>query len=58
MIGGGEIVQGNVIKFVHVDIVSPEGVLLVHDLDCEVPNGTNVMVSEFCFLDFYFYFYI
>eukprot|EP01126_Amoeba_proteus_P025979 TRINITY_DN2579_c0_g1_i1.p1 TRINITY_DN2579_c0_g1~~TRINITY_DN2579_c0_g1_i1.p1 ORF type:complete len:728 (+),score=116.45 TRINITY_DN2579_c0_g1_i1:75-2186(+) len=43
--GGGEIVIGEEIKFSHVDIVSPEGKLLVKDLDFCVRPGINVMVT-------------
>jgi ATP-binding cassette subfamily D (ALD) protein 3 len=42
---GGNIIFGHMIKFEHVDIVSPEGKLLVKDLSFEVPQGRNVMVT-------------
>jgi len=42
---GGEVVHGNKIEFDHVDIVSPEGKLLVKDLSFDVPQGRNVMVT-------------
>jgi len=42
---GGKVVLGNKIEFDHVDIVSPEGKLLVRDLCFEVPPGRNVMVT-------------
>lgn len=43
--GGGEIRTGPNIEFDHVDIVSPEGRLLVKDLTFTVERGTNVMVT-------------
>jgi len=42
---GGKVIHGNKIQFDHVDIVSPEGKLLVKDLSFEVPTGRNVMVT-------------
>jgi len=42
---GGTIIIGDMIKFEHVDIVSPEGKLLVKDLNFEVTPGINVMVT-------------
>lgn len=42
---GGTYVLGDMIKFEHVDVVSPEGKLLVKDLCFEVPMGRNVMVT-------------
>jgi hypothetical protein len=33
LIGGGKLEEGSLIKFEHVDIVSPEGKLLVRDLN-------------------------
>lgn len=42
---GGTVVIGDYIKFSHVDIVSPEGRLLVHDLNFEMKQGMNVMVT-------------
>eukprot|EP01114_Cavostelium_apophysatum_P013429 TRINITY_DN3254_c0_g1_i1.p1 TRINITY_DN3254_c0_g1~~TRINITY_DN3254_c0_g1_i1.p1 ORF type:complete len:733 (+),score=209.45 TRINITY_DN3254_c0_g1_i1:91-2289(+) len=42
---GGTIITGDMIKFEHVDIVSPEGKLLVKDLNVEVTPGINVMVT-------------
>jgi len=44
-VGGGEIELADDIEFIHVDIVSPEGKLLVHDLNFTVTAGTNVMVT-------------
>lgn len=43
--GGGTIVIGDDIEFEHVDIVSPEGKLLVADLTFAVTRGFNVMVT-------------
>lgn len=45
VVGGGEIRFGDNIVFEHVDIVSPEGKLLVRDLNFAVTQGTNVMVT-------------
>jgi ATP-binding cassette subfamily D (ALD) protein 3 len=45
LIGGGKLEEGGLIKFEHVDIVSPEGKLLVRDLNVEVQIGQNVMVT-------------
>jgi hypothetical protein len=45
VVGGGELVVGEEIEFQGVDIVSPEGKLLVQDLNFKVPQGTNVMVT-------------
>ena len=45
VVGGGELVVGDDIEFKDVDIVSPEGKLLVQDLNFKVPQGTNVMVT-------------
>ena len=45
VVGGGEIRLGDEIEFQGVDIVSPEGKLLVQDLNFKVPQGTNVMVT-------------
>lgn len=45
IIGGGEIRVGDDIDFDHVDIVSPEGKLLVTNLTFKVPQGVNVMVT-------------
>jgi len=42
---GGIIRRGDMIKFENVDIVSPEGKLLVKDLSFEVVPGINVMVT-------------
>jgi len=42
---GGKILRGDMIKFENVDIVSPEGKLLVKDLSFEVTPGINVMVT-------------
>jgi ATP-binding cassette subfamily D (ALD) protein 3 len=38
-------VKGDMIKFENVDIVSPEGKLLVKNVSFEVPPGRNVMVT-------------
>lgn len=43
--GGGEIALGEDIDFNGVDIVSPEGKLLVTNLNFKVPSGVNVMVT-------------
>ena len=45
VIGGGEIQLGDNIEFRHVDIVSPEGKVLVRDLNFAVTPGVNVMVT-------------
>lgn len=45
IIGGGKIVDGESIKFQGVDIVSPDGKLLVTNLTFEVKPGMNVMVT-------------
>jgi len=45
IIGGGEIRVGDDIEFGEVDIVSPEGKLLVKSLNFRVPQGVNVMVT-------------
>jgi len=45
VVGGGEIVSGNDIEFKNVDIVSPEGKLLVTGLNFTVTSGVNVMVT-------------
>ena len=45
VVGGGTIELGESIEFRHVDIVSPEGKLLVHDLNFAVTPGVNVMVT-------------
>jgi len=42
---GGTIITGDMIKFENVDIVSPEGKLLVKNLTFEVTPGINVMVT-------------
>jgi ATP-binding cassette subfamily D (ALD) protein 3 len=42
---GGKIVTGDHIEFHDVDIVSPEGKLLVSHMSFEVPQGRNVMVT-------------
>lgn len=38
-------IQGDSIKFEHVDLFSPTGALLVKDLNFEVKDNTNVLVS-------------
>jgi len=45
VVGGGKIELADFIKFEHVDIVSPEGKLLVKDLNFEVRPGQNVMIT-------------
>jgi len=45
VIGGGTIELGDDIEFKGVDIVSPEGKLLVTDLNFSVTSGVNVMVT-------------
>jgi len=45
IIGGGKILDGESIKFENVDIVSPDGKLLVTNLSFEVKPGMNVMVT-------------
>lgn len=42
---GGTIVIGDDIEFDGVDLVSPDGKLLVKDLTCRVERGVNVMVT-------------
>eukprot|EP01117_Protostelium_nocturnum_P003830 TRINITY_DN15096_c0_g1_i1.p1 TRINITY_DN15096_c0_g1~~TRINITY_DN15096_c0_g1_i1.p1 ORF type:complete len:720 (-),score=275.12 TRINITY_DN15096_c0_g1_i1:65-2224(-) len=42
---GGTVVRGDKIEFDNVDIVSPEGKLLVRGLTFECPPGRNVMVT-------------
>jgi len=42
---GGVLIRGDMIKFQDVDIVSPEGRLLVKNLNFEVPPGRNVMIT-------------
>ncbi|EFA80627.1 ABC transporter D family protein [Heterostelium album PN500] len=43
--GGGSFVEGEFIKFSNVSIVSPEGKLLVTDLNFEVKPQQNVMIT-------------
>jgi ABC-type uncharacterized transport system fused permease/ATPase subunit len=43
--GGGHMTVGETIEFQKADIVSPDGRLLVTDLNFSVPRGTNVMVT-------------
>jgi len=45
VVGGGKIEFGTDIEFQGVDIVSPEGKLLVKDLNFAVQSGLNVMVT-------------
>jgi len=40
-----KIITGDTIRFEHVNIISPEGKLLVEDLGFEVKKGQNVMVT-------------
>jgi len=40
-----QVVEGDIISFDHVDIISPEGKLLVDDLSFVVQNQQNVMVT-------------
>jgi len=44
-VGGVKIVEGDHIRFQHVDIVSPEGKLLVEDMNFTVNRYHNVMVT-------------
>jgi ATP-binding cassette subfamily D (ALD) protein 3 len=41
----GEIKEGEIIRFINADIVSPDGRLLVKDLNLDVPIGTNIMIT-------------
>eukprot|EP01133_Synstelium_polycarpum_P013610 gene13610-16017_t len=43
--GGGRFIEGEFIKFEDVSIVSPEGKLLVTNLNFEVKNHQNVMIT-------------
>ncbi|EGG16527.1 ABC transporter D family protein [Cavenderia fasciculata] len=43
--GGGNFIEGEFIKFENVSIVSPEGKLLVTDLNFEVKPHQNVMIT-------------
>ncbi|KAM9953888.1 hypothetical protein ACTFIR_008993 [Dictyostelium discoideum] len=43
--GGGTFVEGDFIKFENVSIVSPEGKLLVENLDFQVMPNQNVMIT-------------
>lgn len=45
VVGGGTYELADHISFQHVDIVSPEGKLLVRDLNFTVESGVNVMVT-------------
>jgi len=45
VVGGGVYELADHISFQHVDIVSPEGKLLVRDLNFTVEAGVNVMVT-------------
>jgi len=45
VVGGGRLVEGDVIRFEGCDIVSPDGKLLVQQLNFEVRPGRNVMVT-------------
>lgn len=45
VVGGGEIREGEHIQFEGVDIVSPEGKLLVRNLNFDLQPGTNCMVT-------------
>ncbi|KYQ92710.1 ABC transporter D family protein [Tieghemostelium lacteum] len=45
VIGGGKFVEGDFIKFEDVSIVSPEGKLLVQDLNFQVNPHQNVMIT-------------
>eukprot|EP00817_Percolomonadidae_sp_ATCC50343_P000637 CAMPEP_0117422292 /NCGR_PEP_ID=MMETSP0758-20121206/3165_1 /TAXON_ID=63605 /ORGANISM="Percolomonas cosmopolitus, Strain AE-1 (ATCC 50343)" /LENGTH=550 /DNA_ID=CAMNT_0005204833 /DNA_START=399 /DNA_END=2048 /DNA_ORIENTATION=- len=45
VIGGGKTVQGDILKFNDVSIVSPEGKILVNNLNFEVTPGQHVMVT-------------
>jgi len=45
VLGGGTIMRGDVLRFQDVDIVSPEGKILVQQLNFEVPHLKNVMVT-------------
>jgi len=42
---GGKLVEGDIIKMENAWIVSPDGRLLVKDLNLEVPHGVNVMIT-------------
>ena len=46
VVGGGIYKHGNYIEFDHVDIVSPEGKLLVKQLNFRVNPGVNCMVTD------------
>jgi ABC-type uncharacterized transport system fused permease/ATPase subunit len=41
----GTVLEGDIIKLQNVDIVSPDGRLLVRNLNLEVPPGTNIMIT-------------
>ncbi|VDN33529.1 unnamed protein product [Cylicostephanus goldi] len=41
---GRLIIQDNVIRFEHVPLVTPNGDVLIDDLNLVVPSGTNVLV--------------
>jgi len=43
--GGGTYVEGDTIRFEKVDIVSPEGTVLVYDLNMTVEHNQNVMIT-------------
>lgn len=43
--GGGVYIEGDIIQFEDVDIVSPEGTVLVKDLNFIVHQGENVMIT-------------
>lgn len=45
VLGGGKIIRGDVLNFQDVDIVSPEGKILVQKLNFTVPHLKNVMVT-------------
>jgi len=44
-IAAGNVIIGDIIKFIDCDIVSPDGRRLVKDLNLEVPQGTNIMIT-------------
>lgn len=43
--GGGTYVEGEIISFEAVDIISPEGTCLVKDLNFKVERNQNVMIT-------------
>lgn len=45
VVGGGVIIEGDSIIFDHVDIVSPEGKILVRGMNVRVDPGVNYMVT-------------